>query len=85
MFVCYKCYIIIKLTFLKKIDVNKTSESKECDICPYCYFAYKRFQFQSYVCSKCNGLVMISMNLSDIAILNIKSAVLWTELAKVRA
>ena len=28
---------------------------------------------------------MISMNLSDIAILNIKSAVLWTELAKVRA
>ena len=23
---------MIELTFLKKIDVNKTSESKECDI-----------------------------------------------------
>ena len=76
---------MIKLTLLKEIDVNKTSESKECDICHYCYFAYKGFQFQSNVCSKCNDLVMISMNLSDIAIFNIKGAVLLAELAKVRA
>ena len=85
MFVYYKCYIMIKLTLLKEIDVNKTSESKECDICHYCYFAYKGFQFQSNVCSKCNDLVMISMNLSDIAIFKIKGAVLLAELAKVRA
>ena len=43
MFVYYKCYIMIKLKFLKETDVNKTSESKECDICHYCYFAYKGF------------------------------------------
>ena len=85
MFVYYKCYIKIKLTFLKEIDVNKTSESKECDICHYCYFAYKGFQFQWYVCSKCNDLLMISINLSDIAISNIKGAVLLAELAKVKA
>ena len=29
------------------IDVNKTSESKECDICHYCYFLDKTFKFQS--------------------------------------
>ena len=23
---------------IEKIDVNMTSESKECDICHYCYF-----------------------------------------------
>ena len=76
---------MIKLTLLREIDVNKTSESKECDICHYCYSAYKGFQFQSNVCSKCNDLVMILMNLSDIAIFNIKGAVLLAELAKVRA
>ena len=26
----------------ERIDVNKTSESKECDICHYWYFLYKK-------------------------------------------
>ena len=29
---------------------------------------------QPYVCNKCHDLLMISMNLSDIAILNIKGS-----------
>ena len=32
----------------------------------------KRFQFQSYGCNRCHALLMMSMNLSDVAILNIK-------------
>ena len=32
------------------IGVNKTSQSKECDICQYWYFLNKGFKFQSYVC-----------------------------------
>ena len=28
----------------ERIDINKTSESKECDICHYWYFLNKRFQ-----------------------------------------
>ena len=56
------------------IDVNKTSKSKECNICHYWYFLDKGFKFQPNVCSGCHDLFMISMNLSDIAILNIKSA-----------
>ena len=56
------------------IDVNKTSELKECDICYYWYFLDKDFKFQPNVCNGCHDLLMMSMNLSDISILNIKSA-----------
>ena len=52
-------------------DVNKTSESKECDICHYWYFLNKNFKFQPNVCNRCHDLLMMSMNLSDIPILNI--------------
>ena len=55
------------------IDVNKTKKSKECDICHYWYFLDKGFKSQPNVCNRYHDLLMISMNLSDIAILNIKS------------
>ena len=51
------------------IDINKTSESKEPDICHYLLL----FKFHSCVCNRCHDLVMMSTNLSDIAILKIKS------------
>ena len=55
-------------------NVNKTVSSKECDICYYCYFLNKGFNFQPYVCNRYHDLLTMSMNLSDIAILNIKAA-----------
>ena len=54
------------------LDVNKTSESKEFDICHYCYHLSKGFKFQPNVCNRYHDLLMIFMNLNDIAILNIK-------------
>ena len=54
------------------IDVDKTRESKECDICHYWYFLNKGFQFQPNVCKRFHDLLMMSMNLSVAAILNIK-------------
>ena len=56
------------------MDVNKTSKSKECYICHYFYFLNKGFKFKSNVCNGCQDLLMISINRSDIATLNIKSA-----------
>ena len=56
------------------IDINKTNASKKCDICHYWYFSNKVFKFQSYVCNRSHDFVMTSMNLSDIAILNIKGS-----------
>ena len=54
------------------IDVNKISASKECDICHYWYFLNYRFKFQSNTYNRCHHLLMMSINLSHIAILNIK-------------
>ena len=51
----------------EEIDINKTSALRERDICHYCYFVNKEFKFQLYVCSKCHDLLMMFMNLSNIA------------------
>ena len=56
------------------VNINKISEPKKCDICHYWYFLNKDFKFQPNVCNRCHDLLMMSMNLSDIDILNIKSA-----------
>ena len=56
----------------ERTDVNKTSASKECDICHYWYFLNFSFKFQPNVYNRCHGLLMMSMNLSNIAILSIK-------------
>ena len=62
-----------KIDVLEGIDVNKASASKECDVCHYWYFFNYSFKFQPNACYRCHDLLMMSMNLSDIAILNIKS------------
>ena len=56
------------------IDINKTSAPRECDICHYWYFLNKGFKFQTYVCNRSHDLLMMSMNLDNIAILKIKNA-----------
>ena len=58
----------------EEIDVNKTSASKEFDICHYWYFLNKVFKFQPYVCKRSHDLLMMFMKLSDLAILKIKNA-----------
>ena len=85
----YKGLYFDRIDVSEEIDINKTSASKECDICHYWYFLNKGLKFQPNVCNRRHDLLMMSMNLSDIAILNIKSAVLiiavlLTELAKKR-
>ena len=61
-----------RINVSKGIDVNRTSESKECDIFLYWYFLNKSFRFQSNVFSRSHDLLMMLMNLSDITISNIK-------------
>ena len=58
----------------EEIDVNNTSESKACNIHHYWYFLDKGLQFPTDVCNGCHKVLMISMNHSDIVILNIKGA-----------
>ena len=56
------------------IDVNKTSASKECELCHYWFFKDIGFKFEQHVCNKCHGLLTIAHSLKDIAILSAKGA-----------
>ena len=60
--------------FSEGIDIDKTSPSKECDICHYWYFLNKGFKIQPNVCNRSHDLLMMSMNLNNFSILNIRSA-----------
>ena len=55
----------------KGIDINKTNTSKECDICHYWYFLNKGFKFHTHVFNRFPDLLVMSMNISNIAILKI--------------
>ena len=60
------------MLYYDRIDVNKTNASKEWDVCHYWYSLNYSFKFQSNACNRCHDLLMINVNLSDIAMLNIK-------------
>ena len=70
----------MKMLFYKRTnvsegnDVNKTLASKECDICHYWYFLNYGFKFRPNVCNRFHDLLMMSINFSNFAILNIKGS-----------
>ena len=60
-----------RIVISERTDVNKTSALKECDVCHYWYFLDYSFKCSPNVCNRCHDLSMMSINLTDIAILNI--------------
>ena len=60
-----------RIDLSEEINVNKPSPS---NVCHYWYFLNYSFKFQSNVCNRCHDLLMISINLSNIAILNMKGS-----------
>ena len=56
----------------EEIDLDKSNNSKECMICHYWFFNHG-FTFQDSVCNGCLVLSMLSVNISDIAILAIRN------------
>ena len=55
----------------EEVDVSKISASKDRDVCHYWYFLNYNLKFKPNVCNRCHDLLMTSINLSNIAILNI--------------
>ena len=75
MFLKNICMGDIEMLYYDRIqvfEVNKTSASKECIICHHWYFLNKRFKFQPNVCNGFHDVLMMSMDLNNIAILNIR-------------
>ena len=65
----------------EKIDVNKTSASKECELCHYWFFKDVGFKFEKRICNGCHDLLTMVYSLKNIAILSAKGAtfrcILW--------
>ena len=56
------------------IDVNKTSSSKECDICHYWNFKDIGFKYQPYLCNGCHDLMQKAMSFNNAAIIYVKGS-----------
>ena len=56
------------------IEVNKTSASKECELCHYWFFKDVGFKFEEHVCNGCHDLLTITYSLKNIEISNAKEA-----------
>ena len=63
-----------KIDVSEGIDVNKTSASKECELCYYWFFKYVGFKFEEQVCNGCHDLLTMTHFLKNIVILSAKGA-----------
>ena len=54
------------------IDTDKTSASKECNICHYWYFLDKNCNYDLYLCNGCHDLMQKAMSFKNVAIVSIK-------------
>ena len=54
------------------IDLAKSNNSKEYMICHY-WFSNHGFKFQDDVCNGCHDFTMLSVNISNIAIMTVKN------------
>ena len=63
-----------KIDVSEGIDVNKTSASKECELCHYWLFKDVGFKFEDHVCNGCHDLLTMAYSLENIAILSTKGA-----------
>ena len=57
-----------RIDISERIDDNKTSASKKCDICHYWYFKDIGLKYESYLCNGCHDLMQKTMSFNDVAI-----------------
>ena len=58
------------------IDVVKSNNSRECIFHHYCYFNHG-FKFQNFVCNGCHDLLMLCLNISNVAIFSVTGINFW--------
>ena len=63
-----------KIDVSEGIDINKTSASKEWELCHYWFFKDIGFKFEEDICNKFHDLLTMAYSLKNIAILNAKGA-----------
>ena len=63
-----------RIDISEEIDVNKTSLSKECDICYYWYFKDVGFKYELYLCSDCHDLMQKAMSFNNVTLVYVKES-----------
>ena len=63
-----------RIDISEKIDINKTSLSKECDICHYWYFKDVGFKYENYLCNGCHDLMQKPISFNNVAIVYVKGS-----------
>ena len=58
-----------RIDISEAIDVNKTSTSRECDVCHYWYFKDICFKYEPHLCNGCHDLMQKAMSSNDVAII----------------
>ena len=58
-----------RIDISEAIDVNKTSTSRECDVCHYWYFKDICFKYEPHLCNGCHDLMQKAMSFNDVAII----------------
>ena len=61
-----------KIDVSEGIDVNKTSASKECELCHYWFFKDIGFEFEEHVCNKCHDVLTIAHSLKKYSYIECK-------------
>ena len=63
-----------KIDVSEAINVNKTSASKEYELCHDWFFKDLGFKFEEHICNGCHNLLTMAYSLKNIAILSAKVA-----------
>ena len=61
-----------RIDISERIDINKTSASKKCDICHYWYLKDIGFKYEPHLCNGCHDLMQKAMSFNNITIVYIK-------------
>ena len=68
----YKMLEYYRINISEGIDINKTTASKECNICHYWHFLDKNFNYEPYLHNGCHELMQKAINFNNDAIVSIK-------------
>ena len=61
-----------RIDISEAIDTDKTSASKECNICHYWYFLDKNFNYDPYLCNGCHDLMQNAVSFKNVAVVSVK-------------
>ena len=70
----YKMLEYNRTDISERIDVNKKSASKECDICHYWYFKDIGLKYEQYLCNGRHDLMQKAVSFNNVDIVYVKGS-----------